>query len=428
MEIGDLNRLYLYLGNEHKSPVIEYRYELDIPIEEETLYKAVSKTLERFPFFGQKPYLDASGMLVMKKNEEKVPVFFGEKGILNLGSPETNGYLFCVTAEDKTISICASHALADGRGVIFFANLMILNYLKLSGCDVEGVNLPYSETDDRPGDVTELLLDACAKIDAAADENVYNPENVFEIPEELVYLNTPSSKDVRVTWENDEFLKVIHDLNVTPASFITALISEAIQSIYDVGGKTVVADVPVDLRAMMGSIAQSNFSSNVTLPYKPEYKDMTMPDKASKIAESLKLQAPRHNMAAGMNGLAPMLAMLSKLPLGDKDALKALSGGQETPPRRTYLLSNIGLVRFPEKMDEHIRDFSLWAPDLEAAPAYGLLTYRNKGALLMKQNYEDMRIPQAVSSALKEYGIRNEVSSFGVLQCHKVDPSLFDRV
>ena len=428
MEIGDLNRLYLYLGNEHKSPVIEYRYELDVPAKEEELCEAVSKTLERFPFFSQKPYLDESGMLIMKKNEGKVPVFFGKKGVMNLGSRETNGYLFCVTAWDNTISVCASHALADGRGVIFFANLMICNYLKLLGYDMEGVNLPYSENDDRDGDVTELLLDVCARIDATADENVYNPENVFEIPEDLIYLNTPSSKDVRVTWDNDVFLKVIHDLNVTPASFITALVSEAIWDIYDTGDKTIVADVPVDLRAMMGSIAQSNFSSNITIPYKPEYADMTMPEKAAKISESLKLQSTRDNMAAGMNTLAPMLAMLSKLPLGDGDALKKLSGGQEAPPRRTYLLSNIGLVRFPENMDKHITGFSLWAPDLEAAPAYGLLTYRNKGALLMKQNYEDMRIPEAVSSSLTEYGIDNEVSSFGVLQCHKVDPALFDRI
>lgn len=427
MEIGTLNKLYLYLGNEYKSPVIEYRYELDVPVEEKRLREAVYKTLERFPFFSQKPYLDADGLLVMKKNDGEAPVFMEEKSFLHLGSAETNGYLFCVTTAGNTVSVCASHALADGRGVNFFANLMIRNYLAASGYDMDGVELPYSESDDREGDVTQLLLDACAKVDAVPDEKVYHPENVFVIPEEPVYCSSPTSRNMSITWKNGDFLRVIHERKVTPASFVTALISEAIMRIYDTGDRTVVADVPVDLRAIMGSIAQSNFSSNVLLPYKPEYKDMTMREKAERIAESLKAQTTKNNMAYGMNAAAPMLDMLTKQPLDGGDVLGKLLGGQDAPARRTYLLSNIGSVRFPEKMDRHIKDFSLRAPNLEASPAYGLLTYRDSGALLIQQNYEDIRIPQAVSASLRKYGVDNELSPAGVVQCHSVSPKLFDK-
>lgn len=428
MNIGDLNRIYLYLGREKKSPVIEYQYVLDIPVTEECLEKAVSETVKRFPFFGLKPGIDTGGFLVMNKNENKMPVFINYEKTLYLGSSETNGYLWCVTTSEQTIRICASHAIADGRGVLFFANLVIYNYLKFSGIDMTGSKLPYSEEDERKGDVKELLPEVCGRINAVADKNLERPENVFEIPEPLSYLDTPFSKHVRITWENESYKNAIHKLGVTPASFMTALVSEAIQNVYNTEGKTVVADVPVDMRPILGSIAQSNFSSNVLLPYKEAYKRMSMEEKCVAFTNSLKMQMTKDNLAAGMNAITPGLAMLSKYPITDKDALKKLSGGEEDSARRTYLMSNIGMVRFPEKMDAHILSFSLKAPNLDAVPAYGLITYRGKGTLGITQNYEDTRIPEIVSERLREYGVKNELIIEGLRESHLVNTALFERM
>ena len=103
-----------------KAAVMEYRYETDIGIDPDTLRKAVGKALDRFPFFKLRPYLDKNGMLAAKENSGDVPVFFNDDSYRSLGTNETGGYLFCVNADDYSVRICASHALADGRGIFFF--------------------------------------------------------------------------------------------------------------------------------------------------------------------------------------------------------------------------------------------------------------------------------------------------------------------
>ena len=149
MKLGADNQFYLYLGKGDKAAVMEYSYTLDVPVTKDLLTEAVQKTVEAFPMFGCRPYLDAEGKLIVEKNEAPVPVFMDNDGIFSLGSDETNGYLFCVTTKGDIIRICASHALADGRGIFFFSELLIYNYLKVSGVEVDGSEVPYSEADER---------------------------------------------------------------------------------------------------------------------------------------------------------------------------------------------------------------------------------------------------------------------------------------
>ena len=428
MDIGASNAFYLYMGKNDKAAVMQYQYVLDEIIDIDRLKEAVSQAIERMPVFGVQPFLDGSGKLVAQKNEKDVPVFSGDEKYLHLGTNETNGYLFCVWVNDSMVSVCSSHALSDGRGIFFFSQLVIYEYLLLSGCDMSDASVLFCDDNKGRGTVSASLADICAGIDAVPDTNMYIPQNVFAIPEKCVHEGTAYTKDLVLTWDQDSLMKIVHGLQTTPVCFMAALVAEAIKCNYDTGDKTIVASVPVDMRAMLETDAQSNFTSNISLPYDTSFDDLDMNEKTARLRASLKGQATRDNLVSGIKSFAPVVSMIASQPLDDPEALKKLFGDGEAPITRTYLLSNIGAVSFPQKLDEHIKAFSLRGTNLESAPAYVLLSYRNTGMLIIQQNYDSKDLPESIKKKLEEYGVQTELTDNGCTRCHFVDPKLFDRI
>ena len=428
MDIGASNAFYLYMGKNEKAAVMQYRYVLDQTVDVGILREAADKAVERMPVFGVQPFLDGSGRLNARKNDRDVPVFTGDEKYLHLGTDETNGYLFCIWVKDSGISVCASHALSDGRGIFFFSQLLIYEYLLLSGCDMKDTSVLFSDDNKGKGDVTASLADICAQIEAEPDPDIYVPKNVFALPENCVHEGTAYTRDLLLSWDQERLMKVVHELHTTPVCFMAALTAEAIKTVYDTGERTIVASVPVDMRAMLETDSQSNFTSNISLPYDESYDGMSMEEKTSALRASLKSQAVKGNLVTGIKSFAPVVSMIAAQPLDDPEALEKLFGNGQAPVTRTYLLSNIGAVSFPEKMDAHIRDFSLRGTNLESAPAYVLLSYRDKGMLIIQQNYDDMRIPQKIQESLKGYNVDSELSDNELTRCHMVDPAKFERI
>ncbi|MBR1910327.1 MAG: hypothetical protein IJ821_07060 [Lachnospiraceae bacterium] len=376
--------------------------------------------------FGCRPYLDSEGKLIIEKNEAPMPVFMDNDNFFSMGSDETNGYLFCVTTQADSIRICASHALADGRGIFFFTQLVIYNYLKLSGIEIDGAAVPYSEADDRQGDVTERLSEACAKAETSPDRSDTEKEQsrkVFLIPEEYVHEGTPYTRDICLSWDQSQFMEVVHRIGTTPVCFMAALMGDAVCENYDLKDKAVVASVPVDMRAMLGSVSQTNFTANISIPFGMVEHDLTIEEKTGILRRTLKELTVKEKLVRAVRGFTPVLEMIAQYPLVGLEGL----GGGDKEIRRTYLLSNIGQVTFPVGMDEHIRNFSLRGTNMESTPAYVLLSGRGRGSLIMQQNYDSTVLPEVIQRQLEDYGIRTELTDNGCTRCHYVNPELFGR-
>ena len=427
MKLGADNQFYLYLGKGGKAAVMEYSYTLDIPVVEDRLKEAVKKTVGAFPLFGCRPVLDKEGKLVIEKNEAPVPVFTDDERFLCLGSGQTNGYLFCVTTKKDTVRVCASHSLADGRGIFFFSQLLIYNYLTLSGIEADGSSVPYSDADDRPGDVTERLSDVCSKIEVQNipdDPGKAPAREVFVIPEECVHEGTEYTRDIRLTWNQPEFKEVVNLIRTTPVCFVAALVGDAVCENYELGERALVASVPVDMRGLLNSPSQCNFTANVSIPFGMKEHELTIEDKTGLLRKTLKEQTVKEKLINAVKGFSPVLEMIAEYPLVGLDGL----GGGDKEIRRSYLLSNIGQVTFPGGLDEHIKEFSLRGTNLESTPAYVLLSSGDRGMLIIQQNFDSMILPEAIKSQLEGYGIKTELKDNGCTRCHYADPKLFDRI
>ncbi len=427
--LGAGNQYFLYLGYHDKAAVIEYRFTLDVPVTDANLREAVRRTLRCFPYFRLQPYLNEFGQLVMLENEHDVPVYFiPEDQYLHLGSPETNGYLFCVTAGDHVIRVCASHALGDGRSVFYFAQLLMHEYLTVLGLPSDPAQVPYSEEDPAQGDIMETSFDVCRNMEVHPDGSLYVPGSVFHFPDQCIYSGTQYTRSYCISWAHEELMNAVHSLGTTPVGFMSAVLGDAIYRCYEVQGNDIVGFIPVDMRAMLGSRAQSNFSMNVSIPYTPDDVSLPMADKAGKLRASLKAQATKDNMVSAVQGIIPMYEMMQQIPLNAPEILEMMYQKQaEAEPTRTYLLSNVGAVHLPPDVAKHVERVALRITNLESTPAYVLLSDRDRGMLLANQNFQDAGFLPAVCDILGEYGIHATLTDEGETQCHRVDTTLFER-
>ena len=431
MELGYNDKMFLFTSRGGKAAVVEFRCVLDVPVILERLKEAVKLTVKQFPFFRVRPFIDAKNdRLIIDENNNEFPVFkaeYGKEKYFHLGSDETNGYLFCVYAYEKenAFSLTASHVIGDVRGEFFFMRLLIHYYLKLSGCEVDPSIVPYSDSYAVDESAYENFCDACAKIQAVPDEaDNTSPEPVFKIPENTIYAGTEYTRDFAVVWKNSEMLNAVHSLETSFVCFVNAVIAEAIYRNYDVQNKTIAAGVPVDMRDMMHSKSQLNFTNNITLNYESSYASMSMKEKTQLLRNQLKTRTKLNNLLAGAKGWNSMLDEIMKRPLYEQIKIFDSMYNHVT---RTFLLSNIGAVKFPDDIQAHLKDFMMYLTNLEDTPAYFLISQGENGMLLACQNYDDTKILESVCDVLKDYGVKAEVIDKGKFQSHRLNINYFSK-
>ena len=412
MELGCNDKMFLFTSKGDKAAVVEFYCVLDVPVILERLKEAVKLTVKQFPFFRVRPFIDEkNNRLIIDENTNEFPVFkaeYGREKYFHLGSDETNGYLFCVYAYEKenAFSLAASHVIGDVRGEFFFMRLLMYYYLKLSGCEVDPALVPYSEADNLDESAYENFCDACEKIQAVPDDNESGnktPEPIFKIPENPVYSGTEYTRDFAVVWKNSEMLNAVHSLETSFVCFVNAVIAEAIYRNYDVQNKIIAAGVPVDMRDMMHSKSQLNFTNNITLNYESSYASMSMKEKTQLLRSQLKAKTKLNNLAAGAKGWNSMLDAVMKMPLNEQ--IKIFESMYKYV-MRTFLLSNIGAVKFPDDIQAHLKDFMMYLTNLEDTPAYFLISQGENGMLLACQNYDDTKILESICDILKDYGLK----------------------
>ena len=214
---------------------------------------------------------------------------------------------------------------------------------------------------------------------------------------------------------SSDLMSIIKPLGASPLTFFHDLIAGTMYEYYDVADRTVIADVPVDLREKLNSRAQSNFTANISLPIERELMALSDAERYRILRERLKKSISIENIAFKLKDAEALVAMLDALPLKDENILKQMGDpGQSAPEAtRSYLLTNIGLMRLPDSMAKYVTGFDIYGTNLEATPVFILLTYQNKGMLIVGQNYEETGLVEAVYKKLLTMDIDAELRDDG---------------
>lgn len=414
-DIGTNNKMFLLLSSAGKAAVIEYRYRLTEAISYDALIEATKDAVSSFPYFGLKPVVDKDGRLIMENNGGPMPVFKKDEKQRNLGSDDTYRYLFRVLYDDDEIDIEASHGIGDGRGIMAFSQTLIYYYLVHTGKSIDTEGMLYTKADLSDKTITDHLLDRILEITPVDIVEETAVSKIFCPTEKKVMSGTPYTKRLVLSWDFKKLMDKIKPLGASPLTFFHDLISSTMYEYYDVKDATVVADVPVDVREKLGSRAQSNFTINISIPIEREMTAKAQEERYKELKEKLNEKTKIEYLAYTMQGTGQFLSMIDQISLRDEAMLKMMESKASDPqePMRSYLLSNIGLMKLPKDMMQYIKDFDIYFTNLEASPVFTMLTFGGRGMVIVGQNFEETGLIDAVYKKLKDMDVDADLKDYG---------------
>ena len=426
IDTGIINMFYFY-SIKAKATVDSASVSLSVPIEPGLLVQATEKAMKRNFFFGLTPVLDEQGRVFLKENQTPVAVYPDDGTYCDLGTKDSNGYLFKVFYTQHTIRLEVFHVLTDGRGMDAFLKAIIYHYLTLSGhtVDTEGMIL----TDEVPVDPTERIsLTNAVPIDIQSTKT-YRVENVFVIPEDYVHIKTPFQKIVDISFPAAQLIAVTKQYGTTPMPLLGVWMNQTLRSLYDVGEQTIVASVPVDMREMNHSKALGNYCGSIAIESQAKWANAAIEEQLGDLQEQLKAKAVPEVLYEKLAELRRAENMIRQTPLDSKEAFEALlAKSEEGEARNTYTLTNIGKLRFPKDMEALMTGYDMCGMYSGKGVVLGAYTYGDTGHLLISQNFDSTAIAEKLCAQANEAGIDATWQDMGLVRQDLVRPYRFQRI
>ena len=362
-------KIYPAISGSNRDSVFRVAVQLKREVNPQVLQEALVLTLPRFPSFSVK--MKKGLFWYYFEHNTDIPAVTLEKAppCRKIITEETNGYLFRVSFYKRRISLEVFHALTDGTGAMAFLKSLVFQYLQLSACEV----LP---------DDNILQCDMQPSLAETEDsfKRFYSPGVKSGRAEDKAY-------QITGTRMKREFVKIIHgivslksfaglvkDSRATITEYIAALIIYSIYSVQLKGRECsmpVKISVPVNLRKFFPSRTLRNFSSYVNVGFTFLNEDYTFEQVLENISSKIKaeIQPSRfiEKMSANVN--AEKNIFLRMVPLFLKDVVLKKAFEIYGESLFTCSLSNLGVIRIPESMEEHIERFEL----VLGAPAINLM-------------------------------------------------------
>ena len=434
LQLSPMEQMFFIARDPGKSGTIQLLVELYEEVDFERMKEAAEAALAFFPRLHEKIVLTGEGKLVLRPNDLPAPVFEEPGKPLLLGSAETNGYLFAVKVSGREISFSMSHAIADADLAHSFLRQLMYEYFCLSGEEIPDEGLVY--TDPVPADHLLSLgeaIDAFEKQNPApAGENEEPPETAVPMPpaveiySEWPLFGTPYSFVADVTWNNEELMRTVKELNATPFSFLSAVIAHAAGRAADTDGKVIRESYGYSLRKLLNVPSQCVFTVPAEICYElcssvPETlrEIRSRMETAGKLEKLLKA-GKTYDMYAEL--LLNGMDMHNIVPLTEK-----LRARWQNTAAETFYFANPGIMRFPSRVQEKICSFSpLPEPQKKVTDLYSFV-YNGRGTLRTVVDSTEEHLLKHVSSILKDFGINCTYSEIGKVQADHVDVLQFER-
>lgn len=260
---------------------------------------------------------------------------------------------FRLVYSGNRIALEWAHYITDGVGGMTYLKSFVQRYLELA------VGIPSQAHDgilywkDAPSQHEQTdFFSEYGKYDGEAIKEplkeVYRQDAVFEKDYlQLMYLKT----DAASIKERSDFY------SVTATEYMTAAVMMAfLRTAKEPICKPIGVDIPVDLRRIMGADTLRNFVYQVSTLYEPNgRRDCTLQEIADVLRGQVKAQLDPENLRGILKGLTTLAA---------NKAVKVIPNFIKTPVLRvaqarshsdeTTIITNLGLVTFPQSMQEHI--------------------------------------------------------------------------
>lgn len=394
------------------SNVIRVSLTLKEDVDPDTLLEAVKRCLPRFPTMAVRLRNGFFWHYIEKNPEPPVVLPDANNPCLRIKYSENNRYMFRLFYYKNKISLEIFHALTDGYGACVFLNTITAEYLRMKGHDIPsgGMVLDINEEPKK-----EEIEDSFVKYASKTGS------------EKLPMFKTYHRKGTRMPKHTsivttgyipvDEVKAKAKNYGVTITEYLAGILMYLhiqFQKAEKMKQKEVCMQIPVNSRNQFESQTLRNFSVNYNLRIDPNWGEYTLEEVIRHLSLSLRLtNNPKHlSVMFAANLALERNPFMRFLPLFIKDlavGLVFVFGAEKTT---TSVFTNVGVVKVPDEMMEHIESFILMpSPGRLNGARVGAASIGNTMAVTFANMYNDTDVEREFFRFLVKEGIHVKIES-----------------
>lgn len=429
---------YYSLNNGNKSYVVSFLYTMKETIDKKVLKEAVDVTKKYFKRFSMKSVVTEQGNIVFVHNDNQVEIYSDINKHINVGTKESNYYLYRIVCDDNKINFSFSHLLGDGLTMINFSNNVLYHYYNIKGeklvlngdvRDEKKINdydnaLPIKiiESYDLSKDEEEKMKSLILNKDINNEKENYKlnlDDSLFEKKEFYIY---------RIVCDKNSFMDVVHKYDTTPLIFVFMLLANAIINIEHIFNKKITAGIAVDMRKTLSCKSDYNFGTLSFISYDTDYAKLSYDEQVKNIKENFKKYLDEKTLkfmcklfidlsdndinSFNLNKIDNILGKL-------KNEYPTTSGG--------IFISNIGYIKLQEGLANHVQNVEFINTPTKNDYEVHILTYNNKITISLTINGEDKQIFKELHSLIEKFGIISEYRDCELIENDHMNPLLFEK-
>ena len=394
------------------SNVIRATIVLKEEVDPDTLLEAAKKCLPRFPTMAVRLRNGFFWHYIEKNPEPPVVLPDANNLCLRIKYNENNRYMFRIFYYKNRITLEIFHALTDGYGACVFLNTITAEYLRM-----KGFNIPSGG----------MVLDINEQPKAEEIEDSFVKYASKTGSEKLPMFKTYHKKGTRMPKHTsiittgyipvDKVKAKAKEYGVTITEYLAGILMYQhiqFQKNERIRQKEVCMQIPVNSRNQFESKTLRNFSVNYNLRIDPNWGDYTFEEVLRHLSLSLRLtNNPKHlSVMFAANLAMEKNPFMRFLPLFIKDLAVGLVFAFGAEKTTTSVFTNVGVVKVPDEMLEHVESFILMpSPGRLNGARVGAASIGNTMAITFSNMYKETEPEREFFRFLVKEGIHVKIES-----------------
>ena len=417
MRLDNAAKIYPAARNQTWSNVFRLSASLKDEIDLSVMQSALDVTVRRFPSIAAR--LRRGTFWYYLQQLEQAPVIRQELSypLARVSRAEARQCALRVIVYKNRVAVEFFHSLTDGNGGLVFLKTLVAEYLQQK----YGIAVPTGDgilgrlEEPSAEELEDSFQKYAAPVSASRKED--DAWRLTGTPEPDGYLNWTC-----LEFSAREVVEKAHAYGVTVTAFLCAAMMQAIQQLQKEQvpnvrrRKAIKVQIPVNLRPIFPSRSLRNFALYTTPQIDPCLGEYSFDEICRVVTHWMGLEiTPRQmGMRIAANVSAEKILAVKLMPLFLKNIImKAVF--KAVGERKTCLsLSNLGAVKLPEVMAEHVQrlDFIL---GVQATAPYncGIVSYKDKLCISFIRNTREPQLESAFFRVMQELGLSAEVRSNG---------------
>lgn len=394
------------------SNVIRASINLKEEVDPGILFRAVKKCLPRFPTMAVRLRNGFFWHYIEKNPEDPVVLPDANNPCLRIKFNENNRYMFKVFYYKNRISLEIFHALTDGYGACVFLNTITAEYLRMKGYTIPtgGMVLDINE-EPKEEEIEDSFVKYASK---TGKEKIPLFKTYHRIGERM-----PKHTSIITTGyiPVDKIKAKAKENGATITEYLAAILMYLhiqFQKNENMNQKDVCMQIPVNGRNQFDSKTLRNFSVNYNLRIDPNWGDYTFEEVLRHLALSLRLtNNPKHLAVMFAGNLAiEKNPFMRFIPLVIKDLAVGITFAFAAEKTTTSVFTNVGIVKIPDEMTEHVESFILMpSPGKLNGARVGAASIGNTMAITFANMYKDTDVEREFFRFLIKQGIPVKIES-----------------